>query len=231
MNKFKGVAIIFIAVVSVIITVFVANLLLDTTGKVNQGNFRISDIIVKSSANLKEVQDENLEIQKLSDLVFDISQTNELSILIEANVEASQISIDNLNISNPSLKGDMTICQKNFDKYIITPELNHLDLNVEQQEGKYIINLCIDNNNVLKGKSVDETVEKIQYDASIFKDLNIDINLLKFNLSFDLYIKDEIGKVVKTTINLSMPTDETITKGMSILKQDASKYIFTIIEN
>ena len=38
MDKVKGISIIIIAVVSVIVTVLVANVLLDTTGKVNQGN-------------------------------------------------------------------------------------------------------------------------------------------------------------------------------------------------
>lgn len=230
MDKFKGLFIIGIAITSVVVTAFIANLLLDTTGKVNQGNFRISDVIVKSSAVLTEVQDKELEVTKLSDIVFDISQTNDISILIESNVKATEISIENLSITNPALKGKMNICQKDYSKYDITPDLNSIKLEVEQEEGKYIINLCIDNDNVITDKSVDESVEKIQYDASIFKILNIDVNSLKFDVSFDLYIKDETGRIVKTNINLSMPTEETLTKGMSILKQDVSKYIFTIMD-
>ena len=49
------------------------------------------------------------------------------------------------------------------------------------------------------------------------------------NVSFDLLITDEAGNIVKTTIALNMPTEETVEKGMSILKQDTSDYIFTII--
>ena len=49
------------------------------------------------------------------------------------------------------------------------------------------------------------------------------------NVSFDLLITDEAGNTVKTTIALNMPTEETVEKGMSILKQDTSDYIFTII--
>lgn len=58
MDKVKYISIIIIAIASVVVTILVANLLLDTTGKVNQGNFRVSDVIVESSATLKEVQDE-----------------------------------------------------------------------------------------------------------------------------------------------------------------------------
>ena len=229
MDKVKGIAIIIIAIVSVIVTVLVANILLDTTGKVNQGNFRISDVVVRSSADVKEVQDENIELKKLSDMIFDITQTNQISILIDPNVKASSIRIENLNISDPTLKGNMQIYQTEDKKYDVTPELKNIDLDLQQEEEKYVVNLYINNNNVLTNQKVDETVETIQYDATMFKTLGIDISSLKFNVSFDLLITDESGNTVKTSISLNMPTDETVEAGMSILKQDTSNYIFTII--
>ena len=229
MDKVKGIAIIIVAIVSVLVTVLVANILLDTTGKVNQGNFRISDVVVRSSADVKEVQDENIELKKLSDMIFDITQTNQISILIDPNVKASSIRIENLNISDPALKGNMQIYQTKDKKYDVTPELKSIDLDLQQEEEKYVVNLYINNNNVLTNQKVDETVETIQYDATIFKTLGIDISSLKFNVSFDLLITDESGNTVKTSISLNMPTDETVEAGMSILKQDTSNYIFTII--
>lgn len=229
MDKVKGIAIIIVAIVSVIVTVLVANILLDTTGKVNQGNFRISDVVVRSSADVKEVQDENIELKKLSDMIFDITQTNQISILIDPNVKASSIRIENLNISDPALKGNMQIYQTKDKKYDVTPELKSIDLDLQQEEEKYVVNLYINNNNVLTNQKVDETVETIQYDATMFKTLGYDISSLKFNVSFDLLITDESGNTVKTSISLNMPTDETVEAGMSILKQDTSNYIFTII--
>ena len=229
MDKVKGIAIIIVAIVSVIVTVLVANILLDTTGKVNQGNFRISDVVVRSSADVKEVQDENIELKKLSDMIFDITQTNQISILIDPNVKASSIRIENLNISDPALKGNMQIYQTKDKKYDVTPELKSIDLDLQQEEEKYVVNLYINNNNVLTNQKVDETVETIQYDATMFKTLGIDISSLKFNVSFDLLITDESENTVKTSISLNMPTDETVEAGMSILKQDTSNYIFTII--
>lgn len=229
MDKVKGIAIIIVAIVSVIVTVLVANILLDTTGKVNQGNFRISDLVVRSSADVKEVQDENIELKKLSDMIFDITQTNQISILIDPNVKASSIRIENLNISDPALKGNIQIYQTKDKKYDVTPELKSIDLDLQQEEEKYVVNLYINNNNVLTNQKVDETVETIQYDATMFKTLGYDISSLKFNVSFDLLITDESGNTVKTSISLNMPTDETVEAGMSILKQDTSNYIFTII--
>lgn len=229
MDKVKGIAIIIIAIVSVIVTVLVANVLLDTTGKVNQGNYRISDVIVRSSADVKEVQDENVELTKLSDMIFDITQTNQISILIDPNIKANNIRIENLTVSDPILRGKMEIYQNEDKKYDITPELKSIELDLEQENEKYVLNLYINNKDVLTGQRVAENVETIQYDATMFKTLGIDISSLKFNVSFDLLITDEAGNTVKTTIALNMPTDETVEKGMSILKQDTSDYIFTII--
>ena len=229
MDKVKGIAIIIIAIVSVIVTVLVANVLLDTTGKVNQGNYRISDVIVRSSADVKEVQDENVELTKLSDMIFDITQTNQISILIDPNIKANNIRIENLMVSDPILRGKMEIYQNEDKKYDITPELKSIELDLEQENEKYVLNLYINNKDVLTGQRVAENVETIQYDATMFKTLGIDISSLKFNVSFDLLITDEAGNTVKTTIALNMPTDETVEKGMSILKQDTSDYIFTII--
>ena len=229
MDKVKGIAIIIIAIVSVIVTVLVANVLLDTTGKVNQGNYRISDVIVRSSADVKEVQDENVELTKLSDMIFDITQTNQISILIDPNIKANNIRIENLTVSDPILRGKMEIYQNEDKKYDITSELKSIELDLEQENEKYVLNLYINNKDVLTGQRVAENVETIQYDATMFKTLGIDISSLKFNISFDLLITDEAGNIVKTTIALNMPTDETVEKGMSILKQDTSDYIFTII--
>lgn len=228
MDKVKGISIIIIAVVSVIVTVLVANILLDTTGKVNQGNFRISDVIIESTATLKEVQDKNVKIEKLSGLVFDVSQTNTISILIESNVKASKISIENLVVTDPALKGNMNICQKDYEKYDITPELTSIPIYLEQEDGKYIITLLIDNDNVITDKSVSDEFQEIKYDATIFNLFGIDVSQLQFNVSFDLVITDESGQTLKTTMYLKMPTDETLTEGMSILRQDATKFLFTV---
>ena len=230
MDKVKGISIIIIAVVSVKVTILIANILLDTTGKVNQGNFRVSDVIVESSATLTEVQDKDLKLEKLSDIVFDISQINTISILIESNVKATEINIENLLVTDPLLKGKMNISQKDHHKYDITPELTSFPIYLEQEDGKYVIRLLVDNDNVITDKSVGEDIEKIQYDATIFETLGIDVSQLKFNISFDIVIKDETGKTVKTNINLNMPTDETFSKGMSILRQDVTNYIFSIVE-
>ena len=88
--------------------------------------------------------------------------------------------------------------------------------------------MLIDNDNVITDKSVSHEFQEIKYDATIFNLFGIDVSQLQFNVSFDLVITDESGQTVKTTMYLKMPTDETLTEGMSILRQDATKFLFTV---
>lgn len=230
MDKVKGLSIIIIAVLSVILTVFIANKLLDTTGEVNQGNYRVSDAIVESSATLEEVQDDKIKLENLSDMVFDVSQTNTISILVDYTVEASEVRLENFKVTEPMLKGKFNICQKDHEKYDITPELTTIPVHLEESDGKYIIRLLLDNDKVITSKSVSSETERVQYDATIFKTLGINTDELKFNVSFDLVITDLSGKTARTSMSFNMPSDETFTEGMSILRQDISKCIFTIMK-
>lgn len=228
-KKINGLIVIIIAIVSVVATVVIASKLLDTTGKVNQGGVRVSDIIIESTAKLTEVQDKESPLTKLSDLAFDISQTNDINILLEVQQEISQINIENFSINYPQLKGNLEFGQKDYEQYEINEQLVSLPIKTEKQDDYYIVSLCLDNDNVLQDKSVDDSIEELQYDARIFDILGVDTNQLKFGVSFDLVVTDITGKIAKTTINLNMPTDETFTKGMSILRQDASQFIFTVL--
>lgn len=229
MDKVKGIAIILVAIFSVILTILIANVLLDTTGKVNQGNFRISDLAVESSALVEEVQGKNVTVSGMSDFQYDLSQKNEISILLEANIEASSISIENLTITEPTLKGKLKIYTDEKNKEVYTPDVTTVEITPgEYKNSQYVIKLNIDNDKVLTNQRVSESTEKVQYDAALFKTLGINTDELKFTVSFDLVATDIAGTKVRTHVDLAMPTDETYTEGMSILRQDTSKFIFTI---
>ena len=230
MDKVKGLSIIIVVIVSILITILIAGLLLDTTGKVNQGNYRVSDIVIESSATVTEVQDTSVKIDKLSGLVFDVSQTNEITIMIEASTKASSIMLDNINVSEPKIKGKMSLMQKDYEKNEITPDFKSMPIRMEEEDGQYKIVLLIDNENLITDRSVSDDKEKIPYSAEILKLWDISVSDVQFDLSFDLIITDDAGTKSKTNIKLNMPTDETLEKGMSILRQDASKYIFTIVK-
>jgi len=230
MDKVKGLSIIIVVVVSIIITIFVAGRLLDTTGKVNQGNFRVSEITIQSGATVTEVQDKNVKIESLSGLYFDVSQTNIITLMIEANTKASSIMLDNIQVSDPIIKGTMSLTQKDYEKYDLTPDFKSMPIHLEEKDGQYMIVLYLDNDNLITDKNVSDDKEKIPYSAEIFKLWDISVKDVQFDFSFDLIITDEAGTKSKTNIKLNMPTDETLEEGMSILRQDASKYVFTIVK-
>ena len=230
MDKVKGLSIIIVVVVSIIITIFVAGRLLDTTGKVNQGNFRVSEITIQSGATVTEVQDKNVIIESLSGLYFDVSQTNIITLMIEANTKASSIMLDNIQVSDPIIKGTMSLTQKDYEKYDLTPDFKSMPIRLEEKDGQYMIVLYLDNDNLITDKNVSDDKEKIPYSAEIFKLWDISVKDVQFDFSFDLIITDEAGTKSKTNIKLNMPTDETLEEGMSILRQDASKYVFTIVK-
>lgn len=238
MDKVKSVVIAIVAIISVVVISVIANKLLDTTGKVNQGNFRISDIVVESSAKVDEVQGD-IEITRVSDYLFDITQTNMISMLIEANTEASEIIIDNLEMTHPTTIGKLTLFnienpedyrkkRTKLDEVEYTEEVTSINPVILQNEsGNYIINFGIENQNCAVNQRLSESVTTYTYDAGILKVLGYDANTLKFDVSFDLTIIDTAGTKVKTRVTLKMPNDEIFTAGMSTLHQDVSKFMFS----
>ena len=150
--------------------------------------------------------------------------------MIEANTKASSIMLDNIQVSEPIIKGTMNLTQKDYEKYDLTPDFKSMPIHLEEKDGQYMIALFLDNDNLITDRNVSDDKEKIPYSAEIFKLWDISVKDVQFDFSFDLIITDEAGTKSKTNIKLNMPTDETLEEGMSILRQDASKYVFTIVK-
>ncbi len=228
MDKIKGLSIIIVAIFSVTLTIVLANKLLDTSGKVNQGNFRVSDVVIQSSAIAKEVQGDDVDFTSMSDFLFNITQTNKISILLDSNCDASSIRIENLQISGPNEVGNLVIYQNNHNeiKYNVTITELELEKNKNEQ-GKYVLELNIDNKEALENQRLSNSVKEVNFDASMLQYLPINKEDLKMDVSFDIVIEDVLGKTVRTNMKYRLPTDETFSSGMSILRQDVSKNIFS----
>ena len=82
---------IIIAAISIALVVLISTVVLDNSSKINEGNFRINDAVVNSTVDIKEKQEET-EIAELSNMVFDISQENKLSLLITKDEKINKIS-------------------------------------------------------------------------------------------------------------------------------------------
>ena len=86
MDKKKIILIILMIFISIVLVASVGIYLLDTSGKINQGSFRINDLIVESRLNV--VEKDSQEVKDLSSLIFDISQSNKITMLIANNSQA-----------------------------------------------------------------------------------------------------------------------------------------------
>ena len=102
--KVKGKIIAFFVIVLSIFLIFgVLSFVLDNTGKVNQGNFRVVDMVVTSGIDV--IDNSESELEKISDISFSLSQNNKISMLLSKSDNVDKIYIDNIKLKDPEKKG------------------------------------------------------------------------------------------------------------------------------
>ena len=94
---------IIIAAISIALVVLISTVVLDNSSKINEGNFRVNDAVINSTVDIKKKQKET-EIAELSNMVFDISQENKLSLLITKDEKINNAYIDNIRYTAPIKK-------------------------------------------------------------------------------------------------------------------------------
>lgn len=227
MNKKNIGVILLIAFVSIALVASVGIYLLDTTGKINQGNFRVNDLVVESKLEVKEKDVE--EVKDLSSLVFDISQNNKITMLVAAQTEVEAMYIDNVYISNPVKVGNLYITQSNYEqKYSIESISSQINIYPAQTEGQYKIEIGINNENCMEDVKVVSGTKSIRYDGTILSLLNTKVSDFRFDLIFDLNIIEKSGKKNVCKVKLSVPNDDLMTNGISITREDISKFLFKV---
>lgn len=227
MNKKNIMTLLLILFVSIALVASIGMYVLDTSGKINQGNFRVSDFVVESTLNVVEKDVE--EVKDLSSLIFDISQNNKITMLIAAHSEVKSMYIDNVSISNPVKIGNLYMKQSSYEeKYNIESISSQINIYPAKSEEQYKIEIGINNEKCMQDVNVASGSESVRYDGTILSSLNTKVADLKFDVSFDLNIVDDSGKKNVCPVKLSMPNDDLITNGISVTRHDVSKYIFTI---
>lgn len=222
-----------IVIVSIALIVAISTYVLDTTGKVNQGNFRINDLVIKSTVDVKDKETTKEDATlNLSDMTLDISQNNLISILISKlnNAEVTSAYIDNIVAKVPQKKGTVTLSQGAQDvRSDLSSNLDRVSLNVaKQDDGQYLINLNVDNTNLLTNAKLPEGINSITYDGTILAALGIKTEELNISLQFDLNVLDSNGKLNKCKVKLNMPTDTLLKSGISIDREDINNFVFSV---
>ena len=181
---------------------------------------------------------------------FDVNETNDIYLYIDKNAGNNQeeliksVKIDSMNVNIAP-----TIGQTNFYKPDITDVnlffkdsaenvINSLEyagdvesdiknLKISNQGGIVAFRYSI--NNVAEYTSNDD--EQIEH-KDLLNKAGVDYKNLKSNISFDLTINLESGKVFKSNINLDLPLDNVVQEGV-VSKEitDVEQFIFKRIQN
>lgn len=176
---------------------------------------------------------------------FDVNETNDIYLYIDKNSENNQeeliksVSIDSINVNTEPVKGkvnfykpetaDTNMIFKNSTENIIT-NLEYIgdtksdmkNLKISNQGGIVAFRYSIDN--ITEYTSNDDV--QIEH-KDLLKKSEVDIDNLKSNISFDLTIKLESGKVFKSNIKLDLPLDNVIQDGVTSEEiTDLNQFIF-----
>lgn len=244
-NKKKNFVNIIILLISLIIVVVLCMFLLDTTGRINQGNFRINDLAVFSLASVEDTETSdqstgiNAEtdeiptqepINDLSDLRLNVSQKNEISFLVAKldDTEIKNIYLDDVKVNYPVLTENMYIYQKEENKIDLKTENIKLDLDKEDKDGQYLIKVNIDNINCIKGAAIPDNASSIVFDGTIFSILNTKISDITFDIQFNLNILGSNGRLNICKVKLFLPNELLVTNGVCIIKEYTGNFPFRI---
>lgn len=253
MNKTKNIYIIIVILVSIALIVGISIKILDTTGKINQGNFRVNDAVITSTIDVKEkestkektetsteintetgeqvVAEENKE-EGLKNLSLTLSQKNTIALLITKEIEIKEMYINNISSTVPVKKGEFSIyVNKMQEKISLENNTSKINVIPEEKDDQYYIEFKINNDEFASDLVLPESTNKITFDGTILKVLDLKLSDIVFGLKFDLNIIDSTGKLNVCKFDFKLPFEELATEGVSITRQEPSRYIFSIRQN
>lgn len=206
-----------------VITLVIVIKLVFKTENINAGKFRVSDVILTSSAELEDKTKQN-NVWSLN-----VSQKNLISILINV---ANEAKIDRIYISEAKVSNN-----KKIVFYVLNNE-NRIELNKKKQdlEVDYTLNddntikieLVALNENILKNWHVPETIKEIICDGRIFNTAGLTLSDLEFELSFKLNIVETDGKINSVKVKLKVPNEELVLNGADVRRLDKTDFKFKV---
>lgn len=218
----------FIFIVAILLVVFICMYLLDNTGKINQGNFRVNDVMTKSSLLVSETQTVDENITSLSDIRLNADQENILSMLVVSNVKPQKVYIDNISVSNANLGNVAIYDNQNNEIYSNNIKVETANITATDKDGQYLIEIKINNVGIIKDQPIPEGHNEVIYDGRLMKIYGLSTKDIKFDVNFNVNIVDENNKLNICKIKLTLPNEDLITNGVSIVRQPVADYIFSV---
>lgn len=215
-------------IASLALVIVITTMLLKSDTDINQGTFRINDVVIKSTV---VAADKTTDLKKWE---LDISQDNNISILVakEANSAMSKIYIDNIKFEGPNKAGELYIMPKDTETKYLANEITDksIELFPKDKDGCYVIELLINNRQFLTNYKVPDGTKDIKYDGTLLKLANIPVDEIKFNVKFNVNIVDTKGNINICTFDLNMPEGNIIDDGSVVNRLDANNFSFKVQE-
>ena len=225
MKKNKFFTAIITLVISAVMLIVIVNLIFNNS-KINQGNFRVSDAILTSIVELEDKAESSTEWK------YDISQNNKVSILVKPNENASikEVYLEKIKIKS---KNDVSIYleQEEYDVSYKYKNISNGKVNIyteETEEGNYLIEFNINNEDVVSNFNVPNDIKEIRHDGTILNIANIAISDITFNVKYNLIIVENNGQINKCKIEIKMPDSKVATEGLFVERLNTSEFNFKV---
>lgn len=203
--------------VSMITLIFGVKLLLSNS-RINEGKFRVTDVILSCIAEFEDTSDST------GRWTYNVSQVNELSLLIHSGTSRNiTATITNFKSSNPNI----VISEKSSVNEIKANENEKLELTTLLEEDSVLYEIKVINKNVLDNFELPQGITELTHNATVFSLANISVKDLMFTVSFDLNMQ-EAGKTYTMKISLELPYGNILENGSSVQRLDKSNYIFKL---
>ena len=207
-----------VCLISIIILIGIYKLI-TTSLKVNQGKYRVADVVVTSTADIVSRSEENAYLS------FDASQKNTISLLIvPSDAKTESISLENIAITGKN--NSIYISQKDREEVLVS-DIQVLPIDVQYREdGNILLELEITNQNILTNKKLEDNVEELRYDGRVFKDAGLTLQDLALDIDFDVKIVEENGTGNILNVEINIPNEKFLTEGYHVERMDLGSFVF-----
>lgn len=226
MNKKNLIMWVISLTVAVALLIIISKLIFSGINKLNQGQFRVTDAIVTSTATVEDVSNDKAKWE------INISQKNRLSLLIQGMDEAkiSKVEIDNMKIINKPKVGALYISEpRTKEVKDIQSNNDSVAIYVDKKpDGSNMIEIDILNKDIIKNFVIAEGVKEIRHDGTAIGLVGKTISDISFKVSFNLNITATNGKKCSSKITLNLPDKTLITNGQVVTRLPLNEFNFRV---
>ncbi len=203
------------------------NYFLDFAQKNEEPVFKINDITLFSSCNVKNqsASATNFTIENLfqyTDIALFISSYNDN---LDLKNTLKQVWIENINFNTKPSLGEANLYFKSINNFAKSDYLDNepisdkLEFSISSEDETSLdtpvlynnlanpITLSYINSNIKTDYTITDVSSPITYDGSLLKRCNVPLTSISCNLSFDIFIKNNLDEEFKSSIFLDIPLE------------------------